>query len=357
MMVLDTNTLYYACGLSSPPTDVDRNKLIRAISSAEDVVISYVTLAEFLTKYRKHARIIRRTCSYMRYNHIRVIGCEYMPMDRRFIMSLTKIRQRNLNKEFVRIFDIKIDIESRLASIIFFDLLISETIFECNIDPMNQTARAFGFLSYLFKILRETIVPVFNELYRDAYKTDDAENYIRKGVYRLLDTLIPILIPLCQKVIKDINDSEEPNEADTTEIINNFKKTDWEAATQTYHGRISKQRTPIHFVQRRGIAYGKGINDKHLKLLLGGLENSIKKIVGENALNEYLFDILRKSIAEGGAFRKNDINDALILCTLNAKDTIISFDNGMINHLRERADARVEYMNSVAAIENLRIKI
>ena len=109
MMVLDTNTLYYACGLSSPPTDVDRNKLIRAISSAEDVVISYVTLAEFLTKYRKHARIIRRTCSYMRDNHIRVIGCEYMPMDRRFIMSLTKIRQRNLNKEFVRIFDIKID--------------------------------------------------------------------------------------------------------------------------------------------------------------------------------------------------------------------------------------------------------
>ncbi len=357
MMVLDTNTLYYACGLSTPPMNVDKNKLRRVISSTEDVVISYVTLAEFLTKYRKHARIIRRTCSYMRDNHIRVIDCEYMPVDRQFLMLLTKIRQKDFNKEFERIFNTKIDIESRIASAIFFVLLICETIFECNIDPMNLTPPAFGFLSYLFKILRETIIPVFNELYRDAYKTDDAENYIRRGVYRLLDTLIPILMPLCQKVIKDINDSEEPNEVDTVEIINNFKRTDWEMATETFHGRINKQRTPIHFVQRRGITYGKGINDKHLKLLLGGLENSIKKIVGQNALNEYLFDILRKSITEGGAFRKNDINDALILCTLKTEDIIISFDNGMINHLRERADIRVEYMNSVAAIDNFRIKI
>lgn len=92
-------------------------------------------------------------------------------------------------------------------------------------------------------------------------------------------------------------------------------------------------------------------------MLLGGLEKSIEKIVGQNALNEYLFDILRKSITEGGAFRKNDINDALILCTLKTEDIIISFDNGMINHLRERADIRVEYMNSVAAIDNFRIKI
>ena len=357
MMVLDTNTLYYACGLSAPPLDVDRNKLIRTIRSTEDVVISYVTLAEFLTKYRRHARIIRRTCSYMRDNHIRVIGCEYMPIDKQFIMLLTKIKQKDFNKEFKGIFDAKIDIESRIASTVFFVLLVCETIFECNIDPMNLTAPAFGFLSNLFKILRETLVPVFNEFYQDAYKTDDAENYIRRGIYRLLDTFIPVLMPLCQRVIQDINDSVEPNEVDTTEIIHNFKRTEWEVATETYHGRINKQRTPVHYVQRRGITYGKGINDKHLKLLLGGLEKSIEKIVGQNALKEYLFDILRKSITEGGAFRKNDINDALILCALNANDTIISFDNGIINHLRKRADVRVEYMNSVAAIENLRIKI
>lgn len=357
MTVLDTNTLYYACGLSTPPMNVDKNKLRRAISYAEDVVISYVTLAEFLTKYRKHARIIRRTCSYMRDNHIRVIDCEYMPVDRHFLMLLTKIRQKDFNKEFERIFNAKIDIESRIASAIFFVLLICETIFECNIDPMNLTSPAFVFLSNLFKILRETLVPVFNEFYRDAYKTDDAENYIRRGIYSLLDIFIPVLMPLCQRVIKDISDSDEPNEVDTTEIINNFKRTEWEVATETYHGRITKQKTPIHYVQRRGITYGKGINDKHLKLLLGGLDNSIEKIVGQNALKEYLIDILRKSITEGGAFRKNDINDALILCALKTEDIIVSFDNGMINHLRERADVRVEYMNSVTAIENLRIKI
>ena len=356
MMVLDTNTLYYACGLSTPPMDVDKNKLLSTISTTEDVVISYVTLAEFLTKHRKHARIIRRTCSYMRDNHIRVIGCEYMPMDRQFIMLLTKIRQKNFNKKIERIFDTKIDIESRMASAIFIVLLVCETTFECNIDPMNLTAPAFGFLSNLFKILRETFVPVFNELYRDAYKTDDAENYIRRGIYRLLDTFIPVLMPLCQKVIKDINDSEEPNEIDTTEIINNFKRTEWENATEIYHRRINKQRTPMYYVQRSGITYGKGINDKPLKALLGGLGKSIEKIVGQNALNEYLFDILKKSITQGGAFRKNDINDALILCTLKANDIIISFDNGMINHLKERSNTRTEYKNSVVAIEELRIK-
>ena len=87
----------------------------------------------------------------------------------------------------------------------------------------------------LYRLVRETFVPVLNELYRDAYKTDDAENCIRRGIYRLLDTFIPVLMPLCQKVIKDINDSEEPDEVDTTEIINNFKRTEWENATEIYH--------------------------------------------------------------------------------------------------------------------------
>lgn len=357
MMVLDTNTLYYACGLSTPPMDVDKKKLLRVISTTEDVVISYVTLAEFLTKHRKHARIIRRTCSYMRENHIRVIGCEYMPMDRQFIMMLTKIRQQNFNKEFAGIFDTKIHIESRIASAIFFVLLTCETIFECDIDPMNLASPAFGFLSDLFKILRESLIPVFDGLYRDAYQIDDAENYIRRGVYRLLDTFIPVLMPLCQKVMKDINNSENPNEVDTTEIINNFKRTEWETATEIFHRRINKQKTPVHYVQRRGITYGKGINDKPLKALLAGLEKSIEKIVGQNALNEYLFDILKKSITQGGAFRKNDINDALILCTLKVNDIIISFDNGMIDHLKIRSDIRTEYKNSVIAIEGLRIKI
>ena len=204
MLVLDTNALYYSCGLSEPPQDVDKKQLIDAIVTAETVGISYVTLAEFLTKHRKHARIIRRVCSFMRNYHIRVIDCTYMPFDTYFIKQLTQIRQKDFNEAFKPIFNKKVDIESRFAAVIFFVLLICETVFECNINPTDLSAPAFEFLSILFKLLRDNLVPVFEELYRDAYKTDDAENYIRRGIYRLLDTFIPVLMPLCQKVIADI---------------------------------------------------------------------------------------------------------------------------------------------------------
>lgn len=355
MLVLDTNALYYSCGLSTPPQDIDKKMLLRAIDFAEDAVISYVTLAEFLTKYRKHAGIVRRVCTFMRNHHIRVIDCKLMPIDHEFIKRLAKIRQKELNTAFSPIFDAKIMIESRFAAGVFLVLLISETIFECSINPNDLSAPAFEFLSILFKILRENLVPVFEEIYRDAYKTDDAENDIRKAIYRLLNTFIPVLMPLCQKVLSDIKNCPVIDDANVPEIINSFSHSEWEVATHSYHKRIDKQKTPIHFVQKRGITYGKEINDKHLNVLLNGLEISIQKIIGYNALNEYLFTILKKSITQGGAFQKNDINDALILCTLKTDDIIISFDKGMIAHLREYESKHEEYKNSTAYISNLRL--
>lgn len=354
MLVLDTNALYYSCGLSTPPQDVDKRNLLHAIDSAETVVISYVTLAEFLTKYRKHAGIVRRVCSFMRNHHIHVIDCKLMPINSDFVKRLARIRQNDLNIAFSPIFEAKINIESRFAAGVFLVLLICETIFECNINPMDLSAPAFEFLSVLFKILRENLVPVFDYLYRDAYKTDDAENYIRRAIYRLLDTFIPVLMPLCQKVLYDIENCSDVNDSNVLEIIKSFSHSEWEVATQSYHKRIDKQKTPIHFVQKRGITYGKGINDKHLNVLLNGLEASIQKIIGYNALNEYFFTILKKSITQGGAFQKNDINDALILCALKTDDIIISFDKGMIAHLKEYESKHEEYKNSTTFISSLR---
>lgn len=354
MLILDTNALYYSCGLSAPPQDVDRRQLLTEIKSAETVAISYVTLAEFLTKYRNHARIIRKTCTFMRNNHIQVIDCKLMPIDSDFIKQLARIKSKNFNKVFDPIFEVKIKIESRFAACFFLVLLIIETIFECSIDPVNLPSAAFEFLSVLFKILRENLIPIFDNLYQDAYKTDNAENYIRRDIYRLLDVFIPVLMPLCKKVFSDIENCPPDDDADMTEIINNFSCTEWEVAAQSYHKKIKKLETPIQFVHKRGILYGKGINDKQLDALLNGLKNSIQKVVGTNSVYEYLVAILKKSIIQGGAFQKNDINDALILCALNGDDVIISFDNGMLGHLREHENDREEYKNSLALISSLR---
>ena len=59
MLFIDTNTLYYAFGLSSH-SSVSGKKICQIIDSHEKVVISSISFAEFVCKYHKHANTIRR---------------------------------------------------------------------------------------------------------------------------------------------------------------------------------------------------------------------------------------------------------------------------------------------------------
>ena len=49
MLIIDTNTLYYAFGLSNHYS-VDSKTIIQAIDNADDVSISSLSLAEFIVE-------------------------------------------------------------------------------------------------------------------------------------------------------------------------------------------------------------------------------------------------------------------------------------------------------------------
>ena len=162
-----------------------------------------------------------------------------------------------------------------------------------------------------------------------------------------------VIIPVCQQVIEAVNKTPEGDEIIIPEIVSDFSAEKWPEMMAIYQRKINKHPTPTHFVHRAGIKYGKKINDKHLSALLDGLETSIQKIIKEQSLAEYIYDIIYKSLSSGGAFLKNDINDALILSTLSEDRIILSFDNGIIEHLQKHASERSEYQKSLLLITSL----
>ena len=353
MLIIDTNTLYYAFGLSEHHY-VDSHAIRQAIVAADSVAISSISLAEFITKYHKHAGIIRRVCSFMRQNHIEVSENQYIPFKDDIVKKLAVIKQKELNDTYEKLLILKSDVESRFATTVFFTVLVSETIFECNIDPYAVPTCIYDFFSKVFK---ESLQPILTDLFKDsytnAYKTDDAENVIRQDFYDYLKLFISLCIPLCKHVIEEYGKIPEGELVDIPDIISKYSDTDWSEEMTNFQKKIEKQPTPAHFVKSKGLAYGKGIKDKHLTALLGGLDASFKKTIGTSSIEEYLYSIVSNTISNGGAFRKNDINDALILSDLQSSDVILTFDNRMLAHIKARSSSRIEYQNSISLIDSI----
>ena len=160
-------------------------------------------------------------------------------------------------------------------------------------------------------------------------------------------------MPLCKKVIGTYNAAKDGAIIDIPNIIQNFSATEWEKNYADYIRKIEKKPTAAHFVQRSGIEYGKGINDKHLEALLNGLNISIEKIINCKSMDEYYFSIVKNTLSSGGSFCKNDINDALILSCIQESDIMLSFDCGMKNHMQKYSNVRTEYKNSLNYINSL----
>ena len=240
------------------------------------------------------------------------------------------------------------------ATVVFFIVLFSETIFECNIDPYNVPSCIFEFFSIIFKdSLGKIIPPLFKTEYQKAYSTDDPEDYMRKVFYNHLQFFISLCIPLCKHTIEEYDKLAIGEILDIPTITNNYSETNWLAEMDKYQAKIAKLQTPAIFVKNRGLQYGKSINDKHLEALLSGLNTSLEKTIGTTPIKEYLYSIVSNTISNGGAFRKNDINDALILCDLSSSDVILTFDRRMIEHMENHSTARAEYRNSISYIKSI----
>ena len=77
----------------------------------------------------------------------------------------------------------KIDVESRFTALLFDVCLFSGYYFVVMSDGMEPCEYCYSAMSAVYKMFTAVVLDVFKELYRDGYKTDDCENYIRNGFY------------------------------------------------------------------------------------------------------------------------------------------------------------------------------
>ncbi len=69
MILLDTNIIYYAVGLSQNNM-IDLNLLKTEISNNTNVYISSLTVFEILNHFRKKANVVRRIFTYLKQENI-----------------------------------------------------------------------------------------------------------------------------------------------------------------------------------------------------------------------------------------------------------------------------------------------
>lgn len=121
MLFLDTNAFYYAASISTPES-IDAAKLRREVESAE-AVISSVTLFEFVSHFGHNLEVIHKGGEYLAQRKFKVAYNKYFPEPpncSHYATNIASINKGELDLLFQGITNIKIDTESRFASIVLF---------------------------------------------------------------------------------------------------------------------------------------------------------------------------------------------------------------------------------------------
>ena len=126
MVLIDTNVLYYLCGLSQPPRDFDIQEAFKSIKECrvnEKIAISSISFFELLLKYKKQAGVIRRVSTFCRNNGICICNNVYLPVrENNRPLDFCTIRQNELSEYITQILPVKIDAEARFATAIYLHL-------------------------------------------------------------------------------------------------------------------------------------------------------------------------------------------------------------------------------------------
>ena len=73
--------------------------------------------------------------------------------------------------------------------------------------------------------------------------------------------------------------------------------------------------------------------------------------ISSNAIREYTFEIIQSIFLNGSSFRKNDINDSMILGSMSAGDCIVTCDKKMLEHMEKYKGTHPEYTNSLLLLQ------
>ena len=344
MYVLDTNAFYYAAGISECTYDVEK---LRELVRQNEVFLSTTSLFEFLIKYQKDIETVRLGGKYLWENHIRLASNVINPLPEHFVDDLINITEPQLQLMCAEILDNKIDIESRFTTLLFDVCLFSGYYFVVMSDGKEPCGYCYSAMTAAYKMFTDVVLEIFKELYSDGYKTDDCENYIRNGFYNLLAFMLEKGIPFIERA-KTVKSDEE------------FRNFDiWfptEQYTQLSRNIASKvqRKTSTAYLQNLAVTYWKNNNDPELKKHIGKLKTIFDKKIGHPALQDYYYDTMVNILVHGAALWKNDLLDAIILCNLQVKHQLITYDNGVIKRMEQRKAEYKKYGESLVIIAQLK---
>lgn len=344
MYVLDTNAFYYAVGISECTYDVEK---LRELVRKNETFLSTTSLFEFLTKYQNDIETVKQGGRYLWQNHIRLASNVINPLPEHFTDDLVNITERQLQLMCTDVLENKIDVESRFTTLLFDVCLFSGYYFVVMSDGNEPCEYCYSAMTAAYRMFTEVVLDVFRELYRDGYKTDDCENYIRNGFYNLLAFMLEKGIPFIEKA-KTVTSDDEFQNIDIWFPAEEYTRLSGNIASKL------QTKTSTGYLQKLAVTYWKNNNDPELKKHIGKLKAIFDKKIGHQALQDYCYDTMVNILVHGAALWKNDLLDAIILCNLQDAHQLITYDNGVIKRMEQRKTEYKKYDESLAIIAQLR---
>ena len=111
MILLDTNVIYYLCGLSQfhiPSKEL--LKRIKEVDKNEKLYISSVSLNEIIARYHRHANQLRRIVAYLRNNNIDVVDNDYFKKIVPYQYTIARMKQREVDRLWLEIKENKVEV-------------------------------------------------------------------------------------------------------------------------------------------------------------------------------------------------------------------------------------------------------
>lgn len=340
MIFIDTNAFYYALQISNNES-VDDDKL-RDFISKNDVAISSVSFFEFLTKYRSSIDIIHQGARFLYNNGVKIAYNKYFPYDEIVGCDYCDIGENEFNQVISKVLDIKIDTESRFASLTFALLLFSAFYFYYIPEGEKANDLKKHIFYICFSVWTKDNLDVFRSIFEDGYKTDDCEKEVKNAIRNLLEFSLSISLSIFDAA-KDVKNEDEFKDL--------LEKTDYISLSQNKIKKIQKVDTSIVYISKLAKAYNNLSGDAQSSAYLADISKPIINTIREKGLQEYLCDIVANSCKNGSPFLKNDILDAIILCNIDEDHLLITFDNNMKKHMQKLSDVRPTYKSSIELIK------
>lgn len=347
---LDTNTFYYAADISKPES-INVEKLIQEFEGHQ-LVLSVVSLYEFIMLYGEEPDIVHKGAQFLHEYKVRIKYSKYFPKPQNgenYVKHLATIHKDDLIIFKRKIFEEKVESEIRYAAIVFHLCFFSGMYFAINSESQIPSELASDLC---IRISNSMVAPIFDEfyqIYKTGYSTKSCEKYVKTEFYNLLSTLCQYFIPIIKESL------QSGSEINIEQFLE--QNIDWKTLVQQEAFKIEKCERSTVYLSNLARCYETVTKDCGLRQYMGRIRKIFSILDLTNTLRDYLCDIVLKCCRYAGGFQKNDILDAMIICSLTEQEVIITYDNGPIKHMEKHQAGRKAYENSLKMINRVKHSI